>query len=99
MFPLNRDCAGNLKWQILIFFYSSVFINMSLSFPQQPSSNQSGLICQLHDLLNDIVSGSSRGERLVRGDRQYTFDVLDMLVKKVTSSRCGFKVNGFIPAS
>lgn len=59
---------------------------------EQPSSNQSGLICQLHDLLNDIVSGSSRGERLVRGDRQYTFDVLDMLVKKVTSSRCGFKI-------
>lgn len=58
---------------------------------EQPSSNQSGLICQLHDLLNGIVSGNSRGERLVRGDRQYTFDVLDMLVKKVTTSRSGLK--------
>ncbi|XP_036364857.1 Hermansky-Pudlak syndrome 1 protein homolog isoform X2 [Octopus sinensis] len=56
---------------------------------EQCHSSQSGLICQLHDLLNDITSGSSRGERLVRGDCQYTFDVLDMLLKKVTGSRAG----------
>ncbi|GAB1603937.1 hypothetical protein Ahia01_000675000 [Argonauta hians] len=56
---------------------------------EQRHCGQSGLICQLHDLLNDITSGSSRGERLVRADYQYTFDVLDMLVKKIVASRTG----------